>query len=518
MAAERLSMRKIKEVLRLAALGQGPAAIAQSLRIGQNTARRYVKRAEEACLVWPLPPELGEAALAALLFPPPPAAGTVRPVPDWAEVQRELRRKGVTLQLLWLEYKAVDPDAAYQYTQFCEHYRRWRKRLDPVLRQEHRAGEKVFVDYAGQTVAVVDPTTGELREAQIFIGVLGASNFTFAEATWTQTLPDWIGSHVRMFAYMGGTTVAIVPDNLHSGVKHACFYDPDINPTYQDLAVHYGTAVLPARPRRPRDKAKVESGVLLAERWILAPLRNHTFHSLAELNREIRRLLEDLNDRPFQKLEGTRRSQFEAFERGALRSLPSTPFEIAERRTARANIDYHVEVMGHLYSVPYQLVRRAVEVRITTSGVEIFHDGRRVAAHMRSFRKGRFTTDPGHRPKSHQAQLEWSPSRLIRWAQKTGPSAAALVQHVLDSRPHPEHGYRACLGILRLGKRYGSERLEAACARALHIRGTTYRSVKSILEHGLDSEPLVDEQTSLQLPKDHPHLRGPDYYLPQGDE
>ncbi len=513
MAAERLSMRKIKEVLRLTALGRSPGAIAQSIQIGQNTVRRYVIRARGAGLGWPLPPDLGDEALEALLFPPRSAAGTARPVPDWAEIQRELRRKGVTLQLLWLEYKSVHPGAGYQYTQFCERYRQWRNRLDPVLRQEHRAGEKVFVDYAGQTVPVVDPDTGEIRESQIFVGVLGASNFTFVEATWTQTLPDWIGSHVRMFAYMGGAAGAVVPDNLRSGVKQACFYDPDINPTYQDLAVHYGTSVLPARPRRPRDKAKAEAGVLVAERWILAPLRNHTFFGLVELNQEIGKRLELLNDKPFQKLDGTRRSLFESFERQALRPLPSAPFEIAERRHGRANIDYHVDVLGHFYSVPYQLVRRAVEVRITGTGVEIFHDGRRVAVHLRSFRKGRFTTDPGHRPKSHQAHLEWSPSRLIRWGEKTGPSAAALVQHVMDSRPHPEHGYRACLGILRLGDRYGSERLEAACARALRIGGTTYRSVKSILENGLDSEPLEDPQATLDLPKDHPHLRGPDYYL-----
>jgi len=513
MAAERLSMRKIKEVLRLRALGQSPKAIAQSLGVGQNTVRRYVRRAEEAELGWPLPPDLGDAALEALLFPPPPTAGVARPVPDWAEVQRELRRKGVTLQLLWLEYKAVHPETGYQYTQFCEHYHRWRDHLDPVLRQEHRAGEKTFVDYAGQTMPVVDPDTGEIREAQIFIGVLGASNLTFAEATWTQTLPDWIGSHVRMFAYVGGASAAIVPDNVRSGVTHACFYDPDVNPTYQDLAVHYSTSILPTRPRRPRDKAKVESGVLVAERWLLAPLRNHTFFGLTELNRAIAERLELLNDRPFQKLEGSRRSHFETFERQALRPLPSTPFEIAERRKARVNIDYHVDVLGHLYSVPYQLVRQPVEVRLTATGVEIFHDGRRVAVHRRGFRKGGFTTEPGHRPKSHQEHLDWSPSRLVRWAEKTGPAAAALVQHVLDSRPHPEHGYRACLGILRLGDRYGPERLEAACARALRIGGTTYRSVKSILEHGLDRAPLAEEQTTLQLPQDHPHIRGPEYYI-----
>jgi transposase len=513
MAAERLSMRKIKEVLRLTALEQSPRAIAQSIRVGENTVRRYLVRARAAGLEWPLPPDLGDEALETLLFPPPPTAGTARPVPDWAYTQRELRRKGVTLQLLWLEYKAAHPAAGYQYTQFCEHYRRWRKRLDPVLRQEHRAGEKVFVDYAGHTVPVVNSDSGEIREAQVFVGVLGASNFTFAEATWTQTLPDWIGSHVRMFAYMGGAAGALVPDNLLSGVKAACFYDPDMNPTYQDLAIHYGTSVLPARPRRPRDKAKVESGVLVAERWILAPLRNHTFFNLVELNQAIAERLELLNDKPFQKLEGTRRSQFEDFERQTLRPLPTAPFEIAERRKARANIDYHVDVLGHFYSVPYQLVGRPVEARITSTCVEIFHDGRRVAAHLRSFRKGRFTTNPGHRPKSHQAHLEWSPSRLIRWAEKTGPNTAALVQHIMDSRPHPEHGYRACLGVLRLGDRYGSDRLEAASARALRIGGTTYRSMKSILENGLDREPLEDQQTTLDLPKDHPHLRGPDYYL-----
>jgi transposase len=511
MAAERLSMRRIKEVLRLSALGQSPGSIAHSLEIGESTVRRYLRRAEEAGLGWPLEPELGDAALEARLFPPARSDGTARPVPDWAEVQRELRRKGVTLQLLWLEYKAAYPEAGYQYTQFCEHYRRWRDRLDPVLRQEHRAGEKTFLDYAGQTMPVVDPTTGEIREAQIFVGVLGASNFTFAEATWTQTLPDWIGSHVRMFAYFGGVSAALVPDNLRSGVTRACFYDPDINPTYQDLATHYGTAVLPTRPGRPRDKAKAESAVQVAERWLLAPLRNQLFHGLRELNRALAERLELLNDRPFQKIEGSRRSLFEAFERNALRPLPPEPFEIAERRKARANIDYHVDVLGHFYSVPYQLVRQPVEVRLTTSTVEIFHDGRRVAAHVRSFRKGGFTTDPGHRPKSHQAHLDWSPSRLVRWAAKTGPSTAALVQHVLDSRPHPEHGYRACLGILRLGDRYGPERLEAACCRGLRIGGTTYRSVKSILEHGLDREP-VTEQATLQLPQAHPHLRGPAYY------
>ena len=381
-----------------------------------------------------------------------------------------------------------------------------------MLRQAHRAGEKIFVDYAGHTATVVDPKTGEIQKAQIFVAALGASNFTYAEATWTQSLVDWTESHVRMFEYIGGVAKALVPDNLRSGVTRACRYDPDINPTYQDLAVHYGTTVLPARPGEPRDKAKVETAVQIVERWIGAPLRNHTFFSLAELNGEIRRLLDALNDRPFQKLEGTRRSLFEAVDRPVLGPLPATRYEYAERKSARVNIDYHIQVEGHLYSVPHRLVRQEVEVRITAQTIEIFHDGRRIAAHLRGYRKGGFTTDPSHRPKAHTEHLEWTPSRIIRWAEKSGPHTAALVRHILEDRPHPEHGYRACLGVMRLGKRYSTERLEAACHRALGIRGISYRSIASILKNGLDRLPAEDEQASLDLPQDHENLRGSSYY------
>lgn len=512
MPAKRLSMRKIKEVLRLRARGLSDREIARSLGIGRSTVRRFRKRAEEADLVWPLPEGLTDGALEARLFPPHPPPGThERPTPDWKTVHDELRRRGVTLQLLWLEYKEASPDG-YQYSRFCDLFREWKGSIDPVLRQEHRAGEKVFVDYAGQTVAVVDPDSGEVREAQIFVGVLGASNFTYTEATWSQGLPDWIGSHVRMFESFGGVPELVVPDNLAAGVRKACRYDPDVNPTYQELATHYGVAVLPTRPRAPRDKAKVETGVQIVERWVLAPLRNHTFFGLAELNREIARLREALNDRPFQKLDGSRRSLFEELERPALRALPATRYEYAEWRKARANIDYHIDVKGHYYSVPHRLVRKEVEVRLTATTVEAFHDGRRVAAHRRSHRKGGFTTDPGHRPKAHRKHLEWTPSRMIRWAEKTGPHTAAVVTRILEERPHPEQGYRSCLGILRLGDRYSPERLEAACQRALGIRGVSYRSIKSILENGLDRLPLDGEQAVLELPQEHTNVRGPDYY------
>lgn len=511
MAAQRLSMRKIKEVLRLRAQGLSDRAISRSLKIPRTTVRRYRRRAERARVEWPLPEGLTESALEARLFPPSPAVGgNKRPAPDWSYVHREMGRRGVTLQLLWLEYKAEHPEG-YQYSRFCDLYREWKGTLDPVLRQEHRAGKKVFVDYAGQTVPVVNPETGEVSEVQVFVGVLGASSFTFAEATWSQSLPDWIGSHVRMVEYFQGVSEMTIPDNLGSGVAKACRYEPDVNPTYQEWATHYGTAVLPTRPRAPRDKAKVEAGVQMAERWILAPLRNHTFFSLAELNREIRRLREELNDRPFQKLDGSRRSLFESLERPALKPLPTERYEYAEWRKARVNIDYHIAVENHFYSVPHRFVRKQVEVRLAASTLEVFHDGQRVAAHARSHRRGGFTTDPSHRPKAHREHLEWPPSRLIRWAEKTGPHTASVITRLLEDKPHPEQGYRPCLGILRLGERYSKERLEAACRRALTIGGISYRSIKSILEHDLDRLPL-EEQATLELPQRHENVRGPEYY------
>jgi transposase len=503
-------MRKIKEVLRLHAAGFSDRAIAQSLQISHSTVRQYRERAAAAGLSWPLPPELGEAALEARLFPPAPSSAAERTLPEWDHIQRELRRDGVTLQLLWLEYKEAHPDGL-QYSQFCARFRQWKGGVDRVLRQAHKAGEKVFVDFAGQTVEVICRESGEVRPAQIFVGVLGASNYTYAEALESQELAEWIGAHVRMYAFFGGVPHLTVPDNLKAGVRQACYYEPDLNPTYQEMAAHYGTTVLPTRVAKPKDKAKVEVGVQIVERWILARLRNHTFFSLAELNQQIRRLLDELNERPFQKIEGSRRTLFESLDRPALLPLPERRYEYAEWKKARVNIDYHIDVLGHYYSVPHTLVRAVVEVRIAQSTVEVFHDGRRVAAHVRGRRKGGFTTLAAHRPKAHQKHLEWTPSRLIRWAEQTGPSTGRLVEQILADRPHPEQGYRACLGLLRLGQRHGADRLEAACRRALAIRGTSYRSVKSILQSGLDRIPL-EGQTALALPQAHEHVRGATYY------
>jgi transposase len=510
MAAERLSMRKIKEVLRLAALGHSRRAIGRSAGISHSTVGLYLRAASEAGLSAQAAEGLTEADLERRLFPPAEVPAE-RPLPAWPEIERELRRPGVTLQLLWYEHKQAHPDG-HQYSQFCTLFRKWKGSLDRVLRQEHKAGEKAFVDYAGQTVPVIDATTGEVRQAQIFVGVLGASNFTFAEATWSQDLSDWIGSHVRMLAFYGAVPHVLVPDNLGSGVRRASYYEPDLNPTYHEMACHYGTTVIPARVRRPRDKAKAEAGVLLIERWILARLRNHTFFSLGELNREIARLLDELNDRPFQKLSGTRRTRFEAIDRPAMLPLPQQVYEYAQWKKARIHrVDYHVAIDGHNYSAPHRLAGEQVDVRCSATSIEIFHRGERVAAHARSTRQGGYTTEPGHRPSSHQRHLEWSPERMIRWAAQTGPHTAAVVEHILQTKPHPEQGYRACLGIIRLGKRFSPERLEAACGRALEIRGISYRSIESILKNGLDQLP-TDAQPTLSLPQEHAHVRGRTYY------
>jgi len=366
---------------------------------------------------------------------------------------------------------------------------------------------------------VVDPLSGETCAAQIFVAALGASQHLYAEATRTQQLADWIGSHVRTFEYLGGTTEIVVPDNLKSGVSKACRYDPDINPTYADMASHYGMAVIPARPRKPKDKAKVESGVQIVEREILARLRDRTFFSLGELNQAIRELLKRVNQRPFQKLEGSRATLFEELDRPALKPLPRCRYEYGEFLMPTVNIDYHVEVRGHYYSVPYTLKGQKVDVRISARMVEVLHRTKRVACHVRDDRKGRHTTDPTHMPKAHREHLEWSPSRIIQWAHKVGPSCAQVAEQIISSRPHPEQGYRPCLGIMRLAKGYGHPRTEAACRRALALDVCSYRSIKSILSTGKDSDPLPGDGADLMTcERNHQNVRGRDYYGQQQDD
>ena len=453
---------------------------------------------------------MGEDTLFELLFrKASPCSSRVIPCPDWSLLHTELRKKSVTLRLLWVEYREAHP-SGYGYSQFCTLYREWAKHLRPSMRLSHKGGEKVFVDYAGQTVPIVDPHTGEVHQAQIFIGVLGASNYTYAEAHESQELSPWIGAHVRMFSFLGGVPEIVVPDNLKAGVKHPCRYEPDLNPTYQDLAEHYGIAVIPTRVRKPKDKAKAEVGVQVVERWILARLRNHTFFSLADLNQAIRELLSELNTRPMQHLGRSRRELFEELDRAALKPLPELAYEFAIWKKARVSIDYHIEFDKHYYSVPYTLIHKEVYVRATQSTVEIFFNNRRVASHLRVKSPGRHTTVSEHMPPAHQQYQEWSPQRLTRWAQTIGPHTAQLVQALLDSRKHPQQAYRSCLGLLRLGSRYGEERLEAACCRALPAGIHSYKGVKNILDAKLDQ--VESEEPAAVVPQAHENIRGQPYY------
>jgi transposase len=506
-------MRHIGEVLRLAAQGLSYHEISRSVGISRTSVHNYLERAHRAGLRWPLPENLDAAELEARLFTRDEDANRPgRPEPDWSEVRREHKRgKHVTLQLLHLEYKQAHPDG-WGYTQFCRHYKRWLERQDVVMRLEYAAGERMFVDFAGDTMPITDPETGEVWDAQIFVSVLGASGYLYAEATRGQDLASWLGAHVRALEFYGGSARVVVPDNLKAGVSKACWYEPELNPSYLDWARWYALAVLPTRPARPTDKGAVEAGVLTVERWVLAPLRKRRFFSLAELNAAIAERVASVNERPFRGQASSRRALFDELERGTLQPLPPTRYEFATWKPAKVNIDYHVEFDTRLYSVPYRLVREGVEVRATAAVVEIFHRGRRVASHVREYGRRRFVTNPEHMPAAHRAHLEWTPSRLASWAASVGQPVAQLVETILNTRPHPEHGYRACLGLMRLAKRYGPERLTAACQRALATGGTSYASVDAILKHDLDRAPLAIEPVAKVVPIHHANLRGAAYY------
>lgn len=512
MPTERLSMRNTREILRQKwLLGRSHRAIARSVGISAGVVGLALSRATDAKLSWQDVEAIDDAELERRLYPSVVAAAE-RPEPDCAWVHRERHRPGVTLELLHHEYLEQHPDG-YRYTAFCERYREWLGRRGLVMRQVHVAGDKLFVDYSGKKPRLVDPTTGEVIEVEVFVAVLGASSLTYAEVTYSQRGPDWIASHVRAFEYFEGVSAAVVPDQLKSGITRACRYEPEVQRTYEELAQHYGTTVMPARPKHPRDKAKVEVAVQIAQRWIVARMRNEVFHSLAEMNARIRELLVDLNARTMRRYGKSRRELFEQIERAALRPLPETRFEYADWRKARVNVDYHAEIDGHLYSVPYTLVHvhHELEARLTADIVEILHDRKRVALHRRSHVRGGFTTNNEHMPSSHRAQAEWTPSRILSWAAKVGTATHDLCDAILKDRPHPEQGFRSCLGILRLAKRYGDGRVEAACARALRARARSYRHVESILKHGLDRVQHADAETASH-PITHANIRGREQY------
>jgi transposase len=504
-------MRKIKDVLRLHAAGRSARQIGPSVGVSRSTVADYLRRAEVAGLYWPLPDGLDEEALERRLFPPPPPTQSrLFTEADWAEIHRELKRPGVTLALLWDEYRGQHPDG-YGYSAFCEHYRRWVGRLSPVMRQRHAAGERMFVDYSGTRMAVIDPTTGAARPAEIFIAVMGASNMTYVEASWSQALPDWIGAHTHAFAAFGAVPTLVVSDNLKSGVIRACFYEPEINRSYAEMAAHYGTAILPARPYKPRDKAKVEGAVLLVQRWIIARLRNRQFFSLEELNAAIRDEVARLNARVSRHLGASRQQLFETLDRPAMQPLPPEPFVHADWRQTTVGLDYHVRLEGHHYSVPHDLLRQKLWARLTASTVEIFRAGKRVACHRRAAPGDTgATTLNEHRPASHRRHAETTPDQLRERAARIGPATAILIDVILRDRPHPEQGFRSCLGILRLARSYAPERVEAACDRALAINTRTMASVKSILINRLDGRP--PDRPAEATPITHANIRGAKFF------
>jgi transposase len=518
---KKLSMRKITEVLRLNAQGLSQRQIALSVGMSKTAVREYLSRAERAGVGWPLPEAMTAEAVEAALFPPPVVvpAGE-RPVPEWRAVHKELKRKDchVTLRLLWLEWKESNPDG-WRYSRFCHHYSQWLEATDVVMRLSYAGGERMFVDFCGDKApAWVDRASGEVHRDEVFVSVLGASGMLYAEATASQQLECWLAAHVHAFEAYGGVAEITVPDNLKAGVTKACYYDPEINPSYAELACHYQTVVLPARPGKPRDKAAAESGVMAVERWVLAPLRNRSFYSRAELNEAIAERVAWLNARAFRGEPTSRVELFAELERPFLRPLPAGRYEFARWRPAKVHIDYHVDAGdGHFYSVPYRYSRQKVEVRLTSATVEVFKDGQRIASHARERGRRRYVTDPAHMPESHRAHLEWSPQRLIDWAGSSSGSAGELMEKLLASRPHPEHAYRAGMGIMALARRYGPERFEAACGRAVASGAISYSSVKSILAEGLDRLPLPGTQP-VPVPPAHDNLRGPGYYATEGGQ
>ncbi|EIB3185939.1 IS21 family transposase [Salmonella enterica] len=512
MPAVPISMRKLKEILRLKyGLGLSHRLIAQSLVISPSVVSRYANRAAQLGIkYWPLPPEWDDATLHRA-FLKTQVKMKKHSLPDWATVHKELRNKCVTLQLLWEEYTERNPGGSYSYNHYCRMYREWLKTTSPSMRQVHKAGEKLFVDYCGPTVNITNPDTGEIRTAQIIVAVLGASSYTWAEATWSQQLEDWVMSHARCFQWLGGVPELVVPDNLKSATSRACKYDPDVNPTYQQMLEHYNIAVIPARPRKPKDKAKAEVGVQVVERWIMARIRHETFYSLASLNQRIRELLERLNNKIMQKLGGSRADLFTQLDKPALKPLPEASYNYTLVKKVRVHADYHVEIDKHYYSVPCSLLGLQLEAWISGELVRLFNQGQEVATHPRNRNYG-YSTREEHMPEAHRQHATWTPERLLEWAGRVGSETHDYVLHILNSRPHPEQSYRFCLGLLNLHKKYSKARLNAACARALKTQVWRLAGIKSILEKGLDKQPVPENKPDLLSTLEHENVRGSKYY------
>jgi len=510
MPTMRISMKKLREILRLTLQSKlSIRAIKRILNLSVGAIQKIVSQARTLKLTWEKVEALDEPQLMQLFYPAnDPVPRALYELPIWNEIHKELSRKGITKQLLWEEYAENNPNNHYSYSRFCRRYKKWLQKQKRSMRQVHKAGEKLFVDYAGQTMSIVNQATGEVDQAEIFVAVLGASNYIFAEATRSQKLIDWTGSHVRAFEYFGGVTELIIPDNLKSATNKACRYDPVLNSSYQQLAEHYGTVVIPARPRKPKDKSKAEIGVQIIERWILAKLRHHTFFSLNELNICIKSLLEEVNNKPYQKLKGTRREWFESIDKPVLSPLPKHPYEYTEIKLVKVNIDYHIQFDDHCYSVPHHLVGERIEIHAKANIVVFFFRGKQVSSHVRKYYPG-MTTTPEHMPERHQKHLQWSPERLMNWAQSIGDEVLKWVKSLLDQKDHPEQAYRVCLGLLNLSKSYDELRLNNACLVANQKKLYRLKQVKNILKSNLDTLVKIEEKQLPLLPQNHENIRGP---------
>jgi transposase len=509
-------VKSIREILRLSFSCQlSGRQISKALGLSRAAIWECLRRASAADLTWPLPDTLDETKLFELLYQQP-TVQTPRTQPDCLHIFNELKRKGVTLSLLWEEYKRDNHDG-YQYTKFCGIYSDWLEKTNLVMRQEHRAGHKAFSDFSGGTLNIVDPHTGVVQTAKLFVCALGATSYTYAELFFSESAEAWCTGQANALSYFGGTSEILIPDNPRAVISKACPYEPDINPDFLLLAEHFGVAVVPARVRRPKDKAVVEAAVGLATRWILARLRNMTFFSLAEANLAVKRLLEDLNNRPFKKIPGSRKSLFEAIEKAALKPLPLHRYEYAHVKYARANIDYHIEIDRCYYSVPFQLVRQRLEARVTAHTIEVFSKGRRVASHAKCQRPGQSSTLDQHMPQGHRHYKDWSPARITSWASRIGPGTTTFVEQLMLRKKHPELAYRASLGVIRLARLHGESRLEAACQRAIAIGAFSYKNVKLILQNNMDNLPLTEIPQQITILR-HDNIRGANYFAQQNKE
>ena len=506
-------MRKLREVLRLRLSATlSLRQIRDSQRLSLGVVQKITHTANELGLDWPAIEKMDDQQLARTFYPESDTStsGSLQQ-PDWQDVYKELHHKHVTKQLLWEEYSQQYPNRSYSYSQYCHLYGEWLTKQKRSMRQVHQAGDKLFVDYAGQTVPIIQGDTGEVRFAQIFVGVLGASNYIYAEATWTQSLPDWLGSHARAFQFFGGVPKLVVPDNLKSGVTKPCRYDPDLNPSYAQLGAHYGVAIMPARPRKPQDKAKAEVGVQVIERWILARLRHQTFFSLAELNQCIAALLTEVNSKAFKQLKGSRQQWFEAIDKPALLPLPKHPYEYTHIKTVKVNVDYHIQYDHHLYSVPHQLVGETLQLHARKNLIELFFHNKRIATHVRKYRHG-MTTEPSHMPTKHERHHQWSAGRLMNWAKDLGDEVLIWVKAILAQKQHEQQAYRVCLGLLNLSRQYEPQRLNNACAIANMHQLYRLKQIKSILLSNRDQlQPGSKEPLSL-LPQEHENIRGPNSF------